>query len=69
LETLKASIGKNRVLFAAADNDAYVPADSYLRAVEKFLVPGHTEVRRLPGGHHAIFLKSGHEAILEVGFQ
>ena len=65
LETLREAIGKTQVLFTAADNDAFVPADVYEKAVEKFLVPGHTEMRTLPGGHSAIFLEKGYEAFIE----
>lgn len=59
INELRAAIEKNQVLFTAADNDAFVPKESYLRAVEKFLVPGHTTVKTLPGGHAAIFLEEG----------
>lgn len=65
LKELRASIGCNQLLFTAADNDAYVPADSYLRSIDKFQVPGHTEVKKLPGGHHAIFFEKGHNVFLE----
>ncbi|HRI63849.1 MAG TPA: alpha/beta fold hydrolase [Polyangium sp.] len=65
LEVLREAIGRNHLLFTAADNDAFVPADVYQKAVEKFLVPGHTELRTLPGGHSAIFLEKGYEAFLE----
>lgn len=65
LEALREAIGKNQVLFTAADNDAFVPAEGYRRVVERFLVPGHTELRTLPGGHSAIFLEKGYEAFCE----
>lgn len=65
LETLREAIGKNQLLFTAADNDVFVPAEGYRRVVERFLVPGHTEVRTLPGGHSAIFLEKGYEAFVE----
>ncbi len=63
IEELRASIAKNQVLFTAAHNDAFVPADSYLRAIQKFLVEGHTQVETLPGGHAAIFLEEGLKAL------
>lgn len=65
LETLREAIGKNHVLFTAADNDAFVPAEGYQRAVEKFSVPGHTDLRTLPGGHSAIFMEKGYETFVE----
>ena len=61
---LRAAVGRNRVLHTAADNDAFVPAASYLESIAKFLVDGHSQVRTLPGGHHAIFLEKGCEAFL-----
>lgn len=64
LEALRAAIGESHVLFTAADNDAFVPGDMYRDLVDMFLVPGHTEVRTLPGGHHAIFLEKGYEAFI-----
>lgn len=60
---LRAALATTQALFTAADGDAFVPAGSYLASVEKFLVPGHTEVRTLPGGHNAIFLEAGYEAL------
>jgi pimeloyl-ACP methyl ester carboxylesterase len=65
LEALREAIGNNQLLFTAADNDAFVPAEGYRRVVERFLVPGHTEMRTLPGGHSAIFLEKGYEAFVE----
>lgn len=65
VEELRKAIAENQILFTPADNDAYVPADTYEKGVAKFRVEGHTEVRRLPGGHHAIFLEKGHEVFLE----
>lgn len=65
LAELRAAISRNHVLFTAADNDAFVPADNYREAIERFLVPGHTELRTLPGGHSAIFLEKGYEAFVE----
>ena len=60
VEVLQKAIGQNQLLFTPADNDAFVPAEAYVKALEIFQVAGHTEVRRLPGGHHAIFLEQGH---------
>lgn len=65
LETLREAIGKNQLLFTAADNDAFVPAEGYRKVVERFSVPGHTEMRTLPGGHSAIFLEKGYEVFVE----
>lgn len=65
LDELREAISRNQLLFTAADNDAFVPADNYREVVERFLVPGHTEVRTLPGGHSAIFLEKGYEAFVE----
>lgn len=65
LEVLRQAIHHNQLLFTAADNDAFVPAVAYRKAVEKFVVPGHTEMRTLPGGHSAIFLEKGYEAFVE----
>jgi len=65
VERLRAAISLNRVLFTPADNDAFVPAESYVEAIAKFEVPGRTSVRRLPGGHNAIFLEDGHRAFNE----
>ena len=65
VERLRAAIALNRVLFTPADNDAFVPAESYVEAIAKFEVPGRTSVRRLPGGHNAIFLEEGHRAFNE----
>ncbi|MDD5305105.1 MAG: alpha/beta fold hydrolase [Elusimicrobia bacterium] len=64
-EGLRAAIALNGVLFTPADNDAFVPADSYIRSLAKFEVEGHTRIKRLPGGHNAIFLEEGHRAFLE----
>jgi len=64
MEALRAAIGNNQVLFTAADNDAFVPGQAYRDNVARFVVPGHTEVRTLPGGHNAIFLDKGYEAFL-----
>jgi|GEM_PF-1619292 len=64
LADLRLAIGESQVLFTAADNDAFVPGDMYRDHVDMFLVPGHTEVRTLPGGHHAIFLEKGYEAFI-----
>lgn len=65
LHALREAIAGNHVLFTAADNDAFVPAEGYQRAVEKFTVPGHTELRTLPGGHSAIFMEKGYEVFAE----
>ncbi len=59
---LRAAIALNSVLFTPADNDAYVPAETYIEAIAKFEVPGCTRIQRLPGGHSAIFLEDGHRA-------
>ena len=64
LEALRAAITDTRVLFTAADNDAFVPGQNYREVVERFLVPGHTNVHTLPGGHHAIFLEEGYRVFL-----
>ncbi len=64
LEALRAAITDTRVLFTAADNDAFVPGQNYREVVERFLVPGHTTVHTLPGGHHAIFLEEGYRVFL-----
>lgn len=64
VEELKRVIGQNRVLFTPADNDAYVPAEVYLKSLAKFEVRGSTKVCRLPGGHHAIFYQKGHQEFL-----
>ena len=65
VEDIRAAIALNSVLFTPADNDAFVPAESYVRAIAKFEVDGHTRIKRLPGGHNAIFLEKGHPAFLE----
>jgi len=65
VEDLRAAIALNDVLFTPADNDAYVPAESYLQAISKFQVESRTRIRRLPGGHNAIFLEEGHRAFLD----
>lgn len=65
VEELREAIALNSVLFTPADNDAFVPADSYLRSLAKFEVEGRTRIKRLPGGHNAIFLEEGHRAFLE----
>lgn len=65
LAELRSAIGESQVLFTAADNDAFVPGEGYLETVERFVVPGHTAVRNLPGGHHAIFLAKGYEAFVD----
>lgn len=65
VEALRSAVALNSVLFTPADNDAFVPAESYLRSIEKFLVAGRTRVKRLPGGHNAIFLEDGRRAFLE----
>jgi hypothetical protein len=64
MDELRAAIGRSQVLFTAADNDALVPGGMYREVVERFIVPGHTDVETLPGGHNAIFLEKGHEAFL-----
>jgi pimeloyl-ACP methyl ester carboxylesterase len=64
IETLKSAISNNKVLFTPADNDAYVPAEVYLKSLAKFEVRGRTKVCRLPGGHHAIFYQKGHTEFL-----
>jgi len=64
LAELRQAVGERQVLFTAADNDAFVPGDSYRESVERFIVPGHTAVRTLPGGHNAIFLEAGYAAFL-----
>ncbi len=65
VEELRAAIALNAVLFTPADNDAFVPADSYLRSLAKFAVEGRTKIKRLPGGHNAIFLEEGRRAFRE----
>ncbi len=65
LDRLREAITKNQVLFTAADNDAFVPRGAYEAAVAQFMVEGHTELRFLPGGHHAIFLEAGYEAFID----
>ncbi|MCM2304873.1 MAG: alpha/beta hydrolase [Elusimicrobia bacterium] len=62
---LRAAIALNSVLFTPADNDAFVPAESYIRSLAKFEVEGRTRIKRLPGGHNAIFLEEGHRAFLD----
>ncbi|MEK7388738.1 MAG: alpha/beta fold hydrolase [Elusimicrobiota bacterium] len=59
---LRAAIAINEVLFTPADNDAFIPAHSYLRSLAQFEVKGRTQTVRLPGGHNAIFLEEGHRA-------
>lgn len=61
----RTAIKKFQILFVSADNDAYVPAESFKRSYEKFKVPGHTHEIQLPGGHHAIFLEEGHRVLLD----
>ena len=65
VEEIRKSIAVNQLLFTPAENDAFVPAENYLNEIEKFMVKGHTQVKHLPGGHHAIFLEKGYEALLE----
>lgn len=65
VEELREAIALNAVLFTPADNDAFVPAESYLRSLSKFEVEGRTTIKRLPGGHNAIFLEEGLRAIRE----
>ena len=65
LEVLREAITHNQLLFTAADNDAFVPAEGYRQVVQRFSVPGHTEMQTLPGGHSAIFLEKGYEAFVE----
>lgn len=65
VEALRDALTTTQALFTAAEGDAFVPAGAYRASVEKFLVPGHTEVRTLPGGHNAIFLEKGYEAFLD----
>ncbi len=65
LETLREAITHNQLLFTAADNDAFVPAEGYRQVVQRFSVPGHTEMQTLPGGHSAIFLEKGYDAFVE----
>jgi pimeloyl-ACP methyl ester carboxylesterase len=64
LETLRHQIGQNQLLFTAAENDAFVPKEIYKKAIQPYLVEGHTELQTLPGGHNAIFLENGHLAII-----
>ncbi len=61
---LRAAIAHNQLLFTVADNDAFVPAESYLQSIKKYQVEGHTQIKLLPGGHHAIFLEKGHQEFL-----
>ncbi|MFO0748203.1 MAG: alpha/beta fold hydrolase [Myxococcota bacterium] len=65
LEVLRRGIANTQALFTPAENDAFVPGDAYREVVAGFEVPGHTQVRLLPGGHNAIFLEKGCEAFLE----
>lgn len=65
LELLRQVIAENQVLFTAAENDAFVPADQFKKTIEKFLVPGHTQIKTIPGGHNAIFLEKGYEELLQ----
>ncbi len=67
VDDLRKAIAQNQLLFTPAENDAFVPADQYERSFRKYLVDGHTQVKLLPGGHSAIFLEKGHDAILEWG--
>ncbi len=62
VEKLRTCIALNQLLFLSADNDAFVPAEAYVRALEKFTVPGHTQHLHVPGGHHAVFLEDGYHA-------
>jgi pimeloyl-ACP methyl ester carboxylesterase len=64
-EKLREKIAQHQLLFTSADNDAFVPAESYQRAFKKFWVEGHTQTEHLPGGHHAIFLEEGHRTFLK----
>lgn len=65
LNHLRSCISQNQLLFTSADNDAFVPFESYVKSYKKFLVPGHTQSRHLPGGHHAIFLQEGHRQFMD----
>ena len=65
VDALKECISRHQLLFVSADNDAFVPAESFKKSYEKFQVPGHTDTAHLPGGHHAIFLEEGHREILK----
>jgi hypothetical protein len=64
IEEIRKAISSNQLLFTPAENDAFVPAETYMRQLQKFLVEGHTQVKHLPGGHNAIFLEKGHETLL-----
>jgi len=64
LAALRAAIAQNQVLHTVADDDAMVPAESYRKAIAKFLVDGHSQVVTIPGGHTAVFLAAGHRALL-----
>lgn len=65
VDELRKAIAQNQLLFLSADNDAFVPSDAYDRAIQKFLVPGHTEVIKAPGGHHAVFLEDGFKVVCD----
>jgi pimeloyl-ACP methyl ester carboxylesterase len=65
IDKLKTEIAKHQLLFVSADNDAFVPAESFIRSYQKFQVARHTHTAHLPGGHHAIFLEEGHRKIIE----
>jgi fermentation-respiration switch protein FrsA (DUF1100 family) len=65
VEELRTKIQEQQLLFVTGENDAFVPAEAYERALKKFRVEGHTRVVHLPGGHNAIFLEKGHEAFKE----
>jgi pimeloyl-ACP methyl ester carboxylesterase len=66
VDALKECISRHQLLFVSADNDAFVPAESFKKSYEKFKVPGHVQTAHLPGGHHAIFLEAGHREILQI---
>ena len=65
ISKLRTKIADQQLLFTCAENDVFVPQEAYLDSLHKFLVLGHTDVRELPGGHHAIFLEDGYQMFLD----
>jgi hypothetical protein len=62
-DQIRQAIARTRLLFTLAKDDAFIEVEAQREIVQKFEVDYHTRVEFLPGGHMAIFCKTGVDVV------
>lgn len=65
LVEIKDKLGQTQVLYTAAHDDAYLSFENQIAHIRKYVESSAAKIQDLPGGHRAIFLEDGYNAILE----